>query len=456
MVDETVKTWFFKKRTVFLLGLVVVFLSSVIGGETTGLDGDSSVFYDTVHTILAEYVTSSTSSEASNVSSYLATLYSSGDFSFYYVSLVVDKNDDALTRYQQLGDSIPAVYFDSGYTMVDGDPGSLDPYVESLNQCKSRIVHDLDIKLVALITDGDKIYVNITLINNECCGGAVYLGHLRVFVVEKTSQWTDETGKPFRYAMLDYVINSDVKVVYNNPKTLTAIWDTKGDVEPEDLMIIAAVYEEEQGQWFVTDTAAATPAHEIVDTVITSGPTGLISYRDVTFMWHASFFNGYLYSYTYRLTPIQPNWSTWGLDTFKKYVGLDEGSYTFMVKAKNQYGEVDTTPAERSFTVGLSPPHLQIVKPTKGLYVNSRLLFIFPVTVTIGFLNVEAEASDESGIDRVEFYVDDELKWTEQLSPYEYTVWRSSGSPGKHTIGVVAYDNVGLSSNDEITIWKLF
>ena len=68
---------------------------------------------------------------------------------------------------------------------------------------------------------------------------------------------------------------------------------------------------------------------------------------------------------------------------------------------------------------------------------------------------VEVMTGDlESGIEKVEFYVDDILYNTRTASPYQW-FWEEPGF-GTCTLKVVAYDYAGNSAFDEIEVWKFF
>ena len=76
-----------------------------------------------------------------------------------------------------------------------------------------------------------------------------------------------------------------------------------------------------------------------------------------------------------------------------------------------------------------------------------------PITdyaVVIGRLTVEVEAEDiEYGIDRVEFYIDDELKAVDKTAPYTYDLQKLFGI---HTIEAIAYNNAGDNASDEVNV----
>jgi hypothetical protein len=89
------------------------------------------------------------------------------------------------------------------------------------------------------------------------------------------------------------------------------------------------------------------------ETTITAGPTGEINYNNVSFTWNGSDDDtpAAQLVYSYILEGYETSWSTWASGTSKPYTNLPDDGYTFKVKAKDLAGNVDPTPAERSFTV---------------------------------------------------------------------------------------------------------
>jgi hypothetical protein len=59
---------------------------------------------------------------------------------------------------------------------------------------------------------------------------------------------------------------------------------------------------------------------------------------------------GPAYQYSHYLAGVE-NWSPWMASTQAAYVNLPPGSYTFYVKAKDQAGNEDPTPATFDLTV---------------------------------------------------------------------------------------------------------
>lgn len=72
-----------------------------------------------------------------------------------------------------------------------------------------------------------------------------------------------------------------------------------------------------------------------------------------------------------------------------------------------------------------------------------------------GSVKIEVEATDEEGINRVEFFIDGVLKHTDELSPYSYTwdttdYWDMEGDDIE--IKARVYDNIGQSDEDSVTV----
>ncbi|UCH71496.1 MAG: PKD domain-containing protein [Thermoplasmatales archaeon] len=108
-----------------------------------------------------------------------------------------------------------------------------------------------------------------------------------------------------------------------------------------------------------------------------------------------------------------------------------------------------------------NPPTVSIIKPEKNsLYVcNIRLIPLPLATRIIGPITVNVEAESEKGIDRVEFYLDDESKgFKEETGLTGYYSWTWFFKPvdlkNEYTIKVIAYDTEGSSSSEEIVVYR--
>ena len=114
--------------------------------------------------------------------------------------------------------------------------------------------------------------------------------------------------------------------------------------------------------------------------------------------------------------------------------------------------------------VDLEPPEVSITKPQDGyLYVNILDIIVFELpirfiifnTLIIGKIDIEVYAIDNiTGINKVEFYLNDELVGEDETQPYGWT-WTNFAILFPYTIKVVAYDNAGNEESDSKIVWKV-
>ena len=102
-----------------------------------------------------------------------------------------------------------------------------------------------------------------------------------------------------------------------------------------------------------------------------------------------------------------------------------------------------------------TPPMVDIIKPTNALYLMNTEIFPITVPFIIGKIDINATAFDnDSGIDRVEFYIDNQYKGNDTTEPYKW-VW-SERAFFVYTIKVMAFDKAGNSASKELKVWKFF
>ncbi len=102
------------------------------------------------------------------------------------------------------------------------------------------------------------------------------------------------------------------------------------------------------------------------------------------------------------------------------------------------------------------PPEVEIVSPKKDtLYLfNKNIPFL--LSVIIGSINIEINASDkESGLDFVKLYIDNVEK--KNFSAHESFIWKWDDITfRKHIIKAIACDKVGNVAEYTMTVWKFF
>ncbi|HEC81373.1 MAG TPA: hypothetical protein ENI42_02965 [Thermoplasmatales archaeon] len=95
--------------------------------------------------------------------------------------------------------------------------------------------------------------------------------------------------------------------------------------------------------------------------------------------------------------------------------------------------------------------NIEITKPRENwFHVFNKPLFPIGNTIIIGKITIETNVYGSEGIDKVEFYIDDELKYVDEENPYQW-VWNEFAF-GKHGIKVTAYDIKGNKVEDKVTV----
>ena len=149
-----------------------------------------------------------------------------------------------------------------------------------------------------------------------------------------------------------------------------------------------------------------------------------------------------------------------GEGAYDNYHGPDQDLPGSDGIADEPYYIGDRYPLMEPYTGGdTTSPNLEIIEPKNALYImNIKIrpyLLNFRKPLIIGKIDIEVNATDnKSGIDRVEFYIDDELIYTDTSEPYSWT-WEECMF-FRHIIKVIAYDIAENSAMDEIQVWKFF
>jgi hypothetical protein len=191
------------------------------------------------------------------------------------------------------------------------------------------------------------------------------------------------------------------------------------------------------------ELARSTP-----QTTITSGPPGLTTSTTVGFTFVSS-----MPGSTFECSLDGSIFAA--CTSPRSYSALVEGFHAFRVRAIGTDGEVDPSPAERTWVVDTSAPVLSIQRPTAGAYVNNQSVGGTGPIVVAGYVIVGVTAIDpHSGVSNFMFEVDGI-----PVTPFDVTrdgdIFRFTyrpGSPGNHTITARATNAAGLTSNTSISV----
>src|SRR3989339_552443 len=122
--------------------------------------------------------------------------------------------------------------------------------------------------------------------------------------------------------------------------------------------------------------------------------------------------------------------------------GLSDGAHT--IKAAVTGTNAPTTIAQITITIDNAPPSddpptVAITAPANGDTIS-------------GSIAITATASDDNGVSRVNFYVDNIMKSTDTASPYTYNLDTTGYANGTHIIKAVATDTANQTANLQITV----
>ena len=221
--------------------------------EKNILEQKASAF---THTVLAEETTATWCPNCPMAAEALYNIYDSGDYPFYYISLINDMNPIAKKRNGQFSITgiiaFPTVYFDGGDTNFVGRGNSVqetEAEYRTLIEQEGQRTPKQPITMDSSVTwDGNaKITVTITITNE---GKLPYLGKLRSFVTEIESRWDDNAGNPYHFGFLDYAYKRFILLMPGKTKTITGTFDgnadhggqTYPDITSDNIMVISAIY----------------------------------------------------------------------------------------------------------------------------------------------------------------------------------------------------------------------
>jgi len=144
--------------------------------------------------------------------------------------------------------------------------------------------------------------------------------------------------------------------------------------------------------------------------------------------------------------------------------------YYWKVVAEEKHGFTTESDTWCFYTLPVEPPTIEIVKPrTRCTYINGDIGYIpflrrylRDKTIIIGEIMIEFNAYDNFALDKVQLYVNNQLKFndsninsSEYNSYQNYWLWNEQLF-SKCILKAVVYDSVGNIGTYEITVWKFF
>lgn len=241
----------------YLIGIVMMLLMVSSVNALTNKTNFETITADFTHTVLIEKCTATWCSNCPIASEALENVYESGDYSFYYLSLVDDMNTIAKQRNKDFTMllfpvyAFPTIYLDGGNTNFVGHEGTVtatETAYRSVIEQEGQRTTKQPITLNSTVTwDGNAKLTASVEITNE--GNFFYFGKLRSYVTEIASRWNDYDGNPYHYAFIDYAINKFVFLMPGQSKTITGSFDgtldhggeTFEDLTSDNVIVISAI-----------------------------------------------------------------------------------------------------------------------------------------------------------------------------------------------------------------------
>lgn len=153
-----------------------------------------------------------------------------------------------------------------------------------------------------------------------------------------------------------------------------------------------------------------------------------------------------------------------GQNTYTAPFSIDEGGwYTVEYWSVDRLENTENHKDEQ-FKIDLDDPGIEITQPETGIYWRGKKIWpIFESTLltwsksfVIRDIEIIVNANDStSGVNRVEFYIDDDLEASDSSVPYSWK-WTKLNLFSSHIIKTVVYDDAGNSASDEIIVRKFF
>jgi glutaredoxin len=331
-----------------------------------------------VHTVFIEDGTGTWCSNCPAVSEILHDLYASGDYNFYYISLVEDKNQKAADRLKNDYNiyEYPTVFIDGGYELIYGANHTTSYFTEQITRAEQRNVPDIELNLSTVVNEdktGLDITVSFTNYQDES-----YSGRLRVYLTQKLAL-QDYEGNPYHFAFYDYILNEQMTVSPKDSMEKTGSYDVSS-LDIDNLMVIAVIFSDESTTKYANPSGSSNPF---------------------------------------------------------------EAHYA------------DAAAASEVVVGGNLPPQVGITNPKNGrLHILGKEIIATRQlkTIILGRITVTAQASDDSAVAKVEFYLDDNLVKECTSEPYEWKWKTPSWFRYKHTLTVVAYDDTGKTSSTSLDV----
>ena len=479
-----------KKRKIIFVNLIITLLiisilpQMVIGNNAenniSSIKSTKSLSKKTsnigyTHTVFVEVATSQTCGPCHYMNRNLYDFYNSGDYDFEFVEMIIYDDKSQVLNYKAKSWAasygiwkFPTVIFDGDYRRIEGNFAGEIP--GKLNDCGTRSVNEIIADIDILWLGNATMQIDISIQNNE---EMQYNGNIRAAITEIVSRYDTYQGEPYHFGFLDYAFKQPISIEAGEVFTSSVIWygkahsDTHGnfsDIAKDNIRAILGVINEEG---YVDATVAANPVGDNLPPNKPRKPLPANGTNDVSInsdlSWSCSEPDGepLKFDVYFGTSDNPPKISSKQTETSYDLSTLEkETKYYWKIVAHDPHGASTSSPIW-SFTTKekeSSAPKLEIIKPVDALYINDKKIIsrLFLLPLIIGDITIEASAIEgDSEIEKVEFYINNNLKETDTTEPYLY-VWKFDHPRLFHLflIKVIAYGNDGEIAEKQMLVRK--
>ena len=199
---------------------------------------------ETYSPVFCEFATGTTCKYCPKIGSILYNIYDEGKYPISVVSLIYDRNSKAKKRltddYNVLG--FPTVFLNGGEKVIYGSDYSKSQVESIIASLAKQRKPDLGLTLsMSWDENTSLLHTEVSVTNNE---SKVYDGILRVYLVEANSRWYDYDGKPYRFAFLDYTLDTPLSIKSGENKNFSSDWNASKykPVDKDNLVATAVVF----------------------------------------------------------------------------------------------------------------------------------------------------------------------------------------------------------------------
>jgi hypothetical protein len=460
--------------------LISIFVGSIQADEISkNVNNQPKPGMTYTHTVFAGVVTGQFCEPCDAWSETMYNTYESGNYDFEYVEMIThDKSgqklnkeaDDWRKNYSIYG--YPTTVFDGDYVRFQGDQPDQLPI--ALGTCGNRAVADISADLI-LTWYGDATFkIDVVIQNGE---HSTYNGYIRVFISEIVSRYKTYYGNPYHHGFLDFAITGPITIGSGGTYLDSVTWngnehcDLKGncfgDIDPDNIQVVLVVYD--INTMYADETVMSEISYENNPPNPPSNPNPPDGEQNVeiseVLSWDCSDPDGGQLKYDVYFGATSPPPIVSSKQTQKTYdpVLMDYNTTFYWKIVAFDNHDASTEGSIWSFKTVKKKnkaPIVLINKPKQALYINDQEIcpYYFRLTEIFGSITIVADASDEDeNIDKVDFFINGELKGTDHDDPYTYYwTWDRLRLFHFFLITVKVTDTEGEKSYDHSLVRRFF